>query len=157
MRLLKEALAEIKPLQIREPRVARKAVFRQPLEEETRLLVLLVCVEARRIVGIPGQRAAQKAEALWPHPDHACRVAQPAGPGCGVPQACAGDVPELQTAGPRDSRERHWSTPERRHAWWVCRGGCGAPVLRHHLPMQDERQDTEKQGQSYRAWSCVHG
>src|SRR6266568_4657666 len=50
---LQEALAEIKTLQIREPRVACKAVLGESLEEEARLLVLLLFVALHRILCTP--------------------------------------------------------------------------------------------------------
>jgi len=53
LRFLQEALAEIKPLQIREPRVACKAVLGESLEEEARLLVLLLFVALHRILCTP--------------------------------------------------------------------------------------------------------
>ena len=44
--------------------MARKAVLGESLQQETCLLILPLGVALCRIVGTPGQRTAQKAEAL---------------------------------------------------------------------------------------------
>ena len=62
--LLEKALAEIKRLHILQPCVARKAVRCESLEKETCLLILPLFIAFCRILGTPGQRAAQKPEAL---------------------------------------------------------------------------------------------
>src|SRR4029453_1783312 len=151
-----EAPAEGKRLEIREPRVTRKAVLGESLEQETGLRILPLGVALGRVVGTSGQRVAQKTEALW----HilAMRVEL-----LGV----LGKGPERRL----DALTLLWrlkllgiETPGKDAGQGLeelVHGGLDIPtwgaVLRHRLPREEESQDNEKRCKSHRAWSCVHG
>src|SRR5262249_51874205 len=151
-----EAFPQIKRLEIREPRVTRKAVFGQSLEEEPSLRILPLGIALGRIVGTPGQRAAQKADALWHILAMRVEVLGVLGEGLEPrldPLALLG---RLKPLGMETRGEDGGEGLEKR----VHGGGeglLGGGVPRPRLPMEAECQEHEQRGQSHWVSSYVHG
>src|SRR5262249_19353205 len=144
-----EALPQIKRLEIREPRVTRKAVLGESLEQELGLVILPLGVALGSIMGAPSQRAAQKPEALRHLLAMGLELLSVLGQGAErrmyvLAMLRCLKLLRIETPG-KDAGQR---LKERVHGgvdtilWGAVRGHC--------WPLEKERQDDEKRCQSHR-------